>query len=43
MTTNSRIDFGKQKDGSSWNVVNDGVMGGLSQGDAVLNGRQYFI
>lgn len=31
-----KIDFGIQKDGSNWLVVNDGVMGGLSQGDAQL-------
>ncbi len=27
-----KIDFGKDKDGKYWNVVNDGVMGGLSKG-----------
>ena len=26
------IDFGKEKIGRYWNVVNDGVMGGLSKG-----------
>ena len=26
------IDFGKEKKGRYWNVVNDGVMGGLSKG-----------
>lgn len=26
-----KIDFGKKKDGKKWQVVNDGVMGGLSQ------------
>lgn len=31
-----KIDFGKQKDGRNWQVVNDGVMGGLSQGNAEL-------
>jgi NADH dehydrogenase [ubiquinone] 1 alpha subcomplex assembly factor 1 len=31
-----KIDFGKQKDGRNWQVVNDGVMGGLSQGQAEL-------
>jgi monofunctional biosynthetic peptidoglycan transglycosylase len=31
-----KIDFGKQKDGRNWQVVNDGVMGGLSQGSAQL-------
>ena len=32
----SKIDFGKDKDGQKWQVVNDGVMGGLSQGNAEL-------
>lgn len=32
----TKIDFGKKKDGRSWQVVNDGVMGGLSEGDAEL-------
>ena len=27
-----QIDFGTEKDGQSWRVINDGVMGGLSQG-----------
>lgn len=31
-----KIDFGLKKDGKNWQVVNDGVMGGLSQGKAVL-------
>ncbi|MEN0046246.1 MAG: CIA30 family protein [Bacteroidota bacterium] len=26
------IDFGKDKDGQDWRIVNDGVMGGLSKG-----------
>ncbi|MEL7339060.1 MAG: CIA30 family protein [Bacteroidota bacterium] len=26
-----KIDFGTQKDGQQWRVINDGVMGGLSQ------------
>ncbi|MEM6685899.1 MAG: CIA30 family protein [Bacteroidota bacterium] len=29
----SDIDFGKFKDGASWQITNDGVMGGLSEGD----------
>ena len=33
---NLKIDFGKKKSGRNWRVVNDGVMGGLSEGDAVL-------
>jgi monofunctional biosynthetic peptidoglycan transglycosylase len=35
-TTSQKIDFGKGKDGRSWLVVNDGVMGGLSEGNAQL-------
>lgn len=31
-----RIDFNTQEDGDDWVIVNDGVMGGLSQGRAVL-------
>lgn len=31
-----KIDFGKEKDGRNWQVVNDGVMGGLSEGEALL-------
>ena len=31
-----KIDFGKNKDGQNWRVVNDGVMGGLSRGSAHL-------
>lgn len=31
-----KIDFGKEKKGSYWRVVNDGVMGGLSQGNMKL-------
>ncbi|MEM1095477.1 MAG: CIA30 family protein [Bacteroidota bacterium] len=30
------IDFGSEKDGTDWYIVNDGVMGGLSQGNANL-------
>jgi monofunctional biosynthetic peptidoglycan transglycosylase len=29
----SKIDFGKKKDGELWKITNDGVMGGLSEGD----------
>ncbi|MEM1319562.1 MAG: CIA30 family protein [Bacteroidota bacterium] len=32
-----KIDFGQSKDGQNWNVINDGVMGGLSQGQAQLS------
>jgi len=28
----ARIDFGQGKQGANWQIVNDGVMGGLSQG-----------
>lgn len=33
---NYKVDFGTNKDGKDWLVINDGVMGGLSQGDAQL-------
>ncbi len=35
-TTGLIIDFGQDKAGSSWRIVNDGVMGGLSQSNTVL-------
>jgi NADH dehydrogenase [ubiquinone] 1 alpha subcomplex assembly factor 1 len=31
-TDTMEIDFGTEKDGQNWRVINDGVMGGLSQG-----------
>ena len=31
-----KIDFGEKKEGKYWNVVNDGVMGGLSKGSKQL-------
>ena len=31
-----KIDFGKEKGGKYWRVVNDGVMGGLSKGTKKL-------
>ncbi|MEL6140340.1 MAG: CIA30 family protein [Bacteroidota bacterium] len=31
------IDFGNNEGGMDWQVVNDGVMGGLSQGKAILS------
>jgi len=31
-----KIDFGKEKEGKYWRVVNDGVMGGLSKGTKKL-------
>ena len=27
-----KIDFGSEKDGQNWRIINDGVMGGLSKG-----------
>lgn len=30
------IDFGKEKKGKKWQVINDGVMGGLSKGNSRL-------
>ncbi|MGB6269009.1 MAG: CIA30 family protein [Olleya sp.] len=35
-TTGLTIDFGQDKAGESWRIVNDGVMGGLSQSTATL-------
>ncbi|RPA69661.1 CIA30 family protein [Cyclobacteriaceae bacterium YHN15] len=32
------FDFGKNKDFGSWRIINDGVMGGLSQSKATLEG-----
>ena len=31
------IDFGSDKDGRNWAIINDGVMGGISIGEAKLN------
>lgn len=31
-----KVDFGNKKDGADWYVINDGVMGGLSDSDAML-------
>lgn len=31
------IDFGAEKDGQNWRIINDGVMGGLSLGQAGLD------
>lgn len=31
-----KLDFGAKKSGASWQVINDGVMGGLSEGQAEL-------
>ena len=38
-TTGYIIDFGNTKDGGNWRIVNDGVMGGLSQSNATLTGN----
>ncbi|WP_111660301.1 CIA30 family protein [Olleya aquimaris] len=35
-TTGLTIDFGQDKAGDTWRIVNDGVMGGLSQSSATL-------
>lgn len=42
-TNNKKIDFGKKKDGRNWQVVNDGVMGGLSEGEAQLTEDSVFF
>lgn len=41
---NVQFDFGAAKDGKEWNVVNDGVMGGLSEGEVnfTKNSMQFF-
>lgn len=36
-----KIDFGTQKDGDKWRIINDGVMGGLSTG-SVSYSDSYF-
>ncbi|NQY00412.1 MAG: CIA30 family protein [Flavobacteriaceae bacterium] len=36
ISSTQKIDFGNGKDGQSWQVVNDGVMGGRSQGSKML-------
>ncbi|MEO0777507.1 MAG: CIA30 family protein [Bacteroidota bacterium] len=33
------FDFGKDKSGTDWGIINDGVMGGLSRGTFELNGN----
>lgn len=35
--TDTSYDFGSNKDGNNWVVINDGVMGGLSRGVATLD------
>ena len=32
LAQNVKVDFGKIKDSKRWNIINDGVMGGLSEG-----------
>lgn len=34
---NLTINFGTNKDGQNWQIINDGVMGGLSQGNAIFS------
>ncbi|OJJ20789.1 hypothetical protein BKI52_09400 [marine bacterium AO1-C] len=34
--TATKLDFGKKKFGSDWLIINDGVMGGLSQGEVAF-------
>lgn len=36
LTNLPTVDFGNGKSGSDWQIINDGVMGGLSEGKAVL-------
>ncbi|WP_430412197.1 CIA30 family protein [Kordia sp.] len=31
-----KVDFGENKDGGRWEIINDGVMGGLSKGKAFM-------
>lgn len=33
-----KVDFGRYKDGERWNIINDGVMGGLSEGETWTTG-----
>jgi hypothetical protein len=37
------FDFGKSKSGQDWNIINDGVMGGLSQSKATLLDNSMFF
>ena len=37
-----KIDFGNDKDGEEWQVINDNVMGGLSIGSAELKSLSRF-
>lgn len=36
MTNLPSVDFGHDKSGADWQIINDGVMGGLSEGKAVF-------
>ncbi len=38
-----QVDFGKDKDGQDWLIINDGVMGGLSQGEAQLKENSIYF
>lgn len=31
-----KVDFGEDKDGERWEIINDGVMGGLSEGQTLM-------
>lgn len=42
-TNTYKIDFGTETAGSEWMIVNDGVMGGLSQGDAELRDNSLYF
>ncbi len=42
-TQPSQINFGQEKDGRNWRVILDGVMGGLSQGEAVLRENSIYF
>ena len=37
------FNFGKEKDGANWGVINDGVMGGLSKGKAYMKENSLFF
>lgn len=40
---NDTFDFGLKKTGTNWNVMNDGVMGGLSKGSATLTDNSLIL
>ena len=37
------FDFGESKSGADWRIMNDGVMGGLSEGDATLTEQSLIL